>query len=78
MITLTHCKGLKLRVRPDAIIALVPSGVLALTDQNIDSAVKSAVVTAAGAWHVKETVAAVEQLIALAAQPTPAGVPAND
>lgn len=64
MITLTHYKGLKIRVKPEAIVALVPVGVLLLTDPTTDSAVKCAVVTAAGAWHVKETVAGVTDIIA--------------
>lgn len=75
MITLTHFRGLKIRVNPEHVAALIPEGVLKADGAQIDSQTKCAVVLDSGiAYHVRETVAVVNGLI----DGVSMGVPANE
>lgn len=65
MITLTHFRGLKIRVNPAHVAALIPEGVLKADGAQIDSQTKCAVVLASGiAYHVRETVAVIAGILA--------------
>lgn len=75
MITLTHFRGLKIRVNKAHVAALIPEGVLKADGARIDRQTKCAVVLASGiAYHVRETVAVVNGLI----DGVSMGVPANE